>query len=192
MTRLKTMPAEGRVAPALLVAALRAIDPNAELIHVGDGHWWLGVVTPSNHREQQGEVILKFERERGDEANPRNIMLGLLLREGFARINGYRTDGDPSGDVVDYDGNKTTILADFQERDYWWNFDGGKAKVKERLHAASDANEMEEARAMSLEYAINDGRSHFRREMKDRKTFGFGGMTGGAGRIITNSRGVYP
>ncbi len=180
---LRTQPAEGRVAPALLVASLKAIDAKAELINVGGGHWWLGVVEPSDVREQQGEVILRFERERGHEANPRNVMLGELLREGFARINGYTTDGDPADEVTEYDGHQVKILEDFRERDYWFNFDGGKAKMLERLKESASEGDEEATRALSLDYTINEGRSHFRREMRDRKSFGFGGMTGG--RIIT-------
>lgn len=185
---LRTQPAEGRVAPALLVAALKAIDARAELIHVGGGHWWLGVVDPNDHREQQGEVMLKFEFERGDESNPRNVMLGELLREGFARINGYVTDGDPSETVTDYDGNTVSILEDFKERDFWWNHDGGKKKVLERIKASSREGNEEESNALTLDYLINEGRAHYRREIRNRKVFGFGGETGGSGRsglIIT-------
>jgi hypothetical protein len=182
---LRTMPAEGREAPALLVAAIKAIDARAELVHVGGGHWWLGVVDSNDHREQQGEVILKFEHERGASANPRNVMLGELLREGFARVNGYTTDGDPSDEVTDYDGNRVSILADFQERDFWWNHDGGKAKFLERLKASSQDENDEASNALSLDYLINEGRSHYRREIKNRKVFGYAGETGGAGRIIT-------
>jgi len=182
---LRTQPAEGRAAPALLVAALKGIDASAELIHVGGGHWWLGVVSPSDMREQQGEVILAHERERGHESNPRNVMLGELLREGYARVNGYTTDGDPADDVTDYDGHLVKILEDFRERDYWYNHDGGKAKMLERLRISAGEGDENATRALSLDYAINEGRSHFRREVKDRKVFGFGGMSGGAGRIIT-------
>ena len=182
---LRTPPAEGREPSPLLVAALRGIDSRAELIHVGEGHWWLGVVQPNDHRTQQGRVILGFEEKRGIRANPRNIILGTLLMEGYGRINGYIVEGDPAGTVTDYDGNVTTILEDFRERDYWWNKDGGKAKVQERLDASAGEPERLEAKAASLEYAINDGRSHYRREMKNRVSFGYGGMSGGAGRIIT-------
>jgi hypothetical protein len=182
---LLTLPAEGRQAPPLLVAALKSIDPRAELIHAGGGHWWLGVLAPNQHRAQQGRVILGFEQERGNQANPRNILLGHLLVEGFARINGYEVEGDPSATVKAYDGYHCSILEDFRERDFWWNKDGGKETVAAKLDESANGPAKREAEAAMLEYTITDGRAHYQREVKNRVSFGFGGMTGGAGRIIT-------
>lgn len=182
---LLTLPAEGRYAPPLLLAALKSIDARAELFHAGGGHWWLGVVAPNVHREQQGRVILKFEDERGATANPRNILLGKLLVEGFARINGYEAPADPSETVLAYDGYYCSILEDFRERDFWWNKDGGKEIVTGKLDESANGPAKREAEATMLEYTITDGRAHYRREVKNRVQFGHGGMTGGAGRIIT-------
>lgn len=184
---LLTLPAEGRQTPPLLAASLKSIDSRAELIYAGGGHWWLGVVAPNQHREQQGRVILKFEDRRGAEANPRNVLLGKLMVEGFARINGYETLGDPAGTVKAYDGYTCSILEDFRERDFWWNFDGGKAKVAEKLDESANGPAKRESEAAMLEYTITDGRAHYNREMRNRVQFGFGGMTGGQGRIITLS-----
>jgi hypothetical protein len=182
---LLTLPAEGRYPPPLLLAALKSIDPRAELFHAGGGHWWLGVVIPNEHREQQGRVILKFEKERGNQANPRNILLGHLLVEGFARINGYEVAGDPSETVKAYDGYYCSILEDFRERDYWWNKDGGKQAVAAKLDESANGPAKRESEAAMLEYTITDGRAHYNREVKNRVQFGHGGMTGGTGRIIT-------
>jgi hypothetical protein len=184
---LRTPPVDGVLAPPVLVASLRSIDERAELIHVGQGHWWLGVVAPNDNRTEQGKVILKFENER-DHPNPRNVMLGRLLMKGFARINGYTTGegfGAVDGNVKAYDGYVCSILEDFRERDYWWNKDGGKAKVAERIDASAGGPQRREAEALMADYTINDGRSHYRREIENRVQFGHGGMAGGAGHIIT-------
>lgn len=175
--------------PAALIEALRRIDPNVELFYVGEDMWWLGAVSRNSVRAERGQRILEFESQRAV-PNPRNVFLGLLAQEGFARIEAYHGT-DPSGTVVVNPGAdneyRTTILEDFRERDFNWRKDQGKAKVQERMEESLGEPERREAAALTEQYLATDGRAHFRREMKNRKVFGYAGETGGGGHIITLS-----
>lgn len=189
---------EGRETPLLLLADLRLLDPIIEIVYVGERMWWVGRVDPNTERTRRGETILKqmlalddYLRERP--TIMRNIMLGRLLQQGFARIEMYRDCGDPSGEVeVEWfdshgkqDWYRTTILADIKERYHAFERDGGEAKVAERM-AFTDGTLNEEASGKAMrEYIVNDGLAHYRREVRNRVVFGHGGMTGGASRLLT-------
>ena len=183
--KLVTRPAEGKQPPATLVAALQAIDPSVTLFYVGDGTWWLGSVQPNEFRLRDGEMILASEAMRSI-PNQRNVFLGQLAKEGFARIEAYvgpQADGlmtvNPGADN-EY---VCTILEDFRQRDHNWRVERkrGEQIVKERMDESLGEPERREAQAQFEQYTRTDGRAQYRREMKDRKTFGFGGMTGGTG-----------
>lgn len=182
---VRTRPVEGREPPRLLVAALQAIDPSVTLFYVGDGVWWLGSVQPNEYRRADGEMILANESRR-DVPNTRNVLLGLLSQEGFARIEAYH-GLDPEGLVTvnpGLDNEYTcTILEDFRERDYNWRVERkeGERVVKERMAAAEGEPERLEAEAQMQQWLRTDGRAHWRREMRDRKSFGYAGVTGGTG-----------
>lgn len=189
--KLVTRPAEGRQPPAALVAALQAIDPSVTLFYVGEGTWWLGSVQPNEYRLRDGEFILALEAQRSN-PNPRNVFLGLVAQEGFARIEAYvgpQADGlmtvNPGADN-EY---VCTILEDFRIRDHNWRIDrkAGEQVVKDRLDESLGEPERREAQAQFEQYTRTDGRAQYRREIKDRKTFGFGGMTGGTGSSIITS-----
>ena len=186
--RLVTRPAEGRQPPATLVAALQAIDPSVTLFYVGDGVWWLGSVQPNEYRQRDGEMILAHEATRSI-PNPRNVFLGKLAVEGFARIEAY-VGPDPSGLMVVNPGADNeytcTILEDFRQRDHNWRVDrkAGEQVAKERMEESLGEPERREAEAKAIQYARTDARAHYRREMRDRKSFGFGGVTGGRGSGI--------
>lgn len=184
--------AEARATPLLLLAQLREIDATAELVYVGHGTWWLGAVRTNDERRKSGEFILAFESKRTN-PNPRNVMLGQLLLEGFARIQAYDCAGDPSVDkVVDADGYVCSIVEDFRARDRAWHEDQGRAVFKERLAESAGEPKKKAADLMLRDYLRNDGREKYRREIRDRVMFGAAGMTGGSisrrtlpGRIIT-------
>lgn len=172
--------AEGRETPPALLAQLREIDPTAELVYVGDQQWWLGAVRTNEERRKAGEHILAFERRR-TQPNPRNIMLGQLLLQGFARIQMYRCAGDPSVDrVVDAEGYPCSIVEDFRARDAAWRRDQGREAFRARLQHSTGEKRREESRAAFRDYLLNDGRAKYRREVRDRVQFGPGGMTGGS------------
>lgn len=173
---------EARETPLLLLAQLREIDPNVELVYAGGGTWWLGCVRPNEMRRLTGEFILAKEMQR-DVPNPRNVMLGHLALEGFARIQAYTCDGDPSCDLVtDAEGYVCNIVEDFRERDAHWRHDQGKQVFAERMAASTNDAQRREHEALMREYLRTDGRAHYRREIRGRVQFGPGGMTGGSGR----------
>jgi len=206
---------EGRDAPLLLMAALRDIDPTVELIYFGrwvesvnempvvdehggtvmrpereiryrvSGRWRLGAVRRTDERQRRGEAILAME-ERRSIPNPRNVLLGKLLLQGFAQIEEY-IGPDPSGLMLVNPGPdeyETTILEDFRARDAHWRRGEGDQVVEERLVAASDEERRRVAAANFNQYLATDGRAHYRREMRGRLLVGPGGSSGGRGKLI--------
>lgn len=172
---------ESRATPLLLLAALRDIDATTELVYVGDGTWWLGTVRPNAERRRSGELILQQEAQRAL-PNPRNVMLGHLALQGFARVQAYTCAGDPSCDhVTDAEGYMCTIVEDFRERDAHWRQDQGRSVFQHRLTASTTDPQQHHAAAQFRDYLRTDGRAHYRREVRGRVQFGPGGMTGGAG-----------
>lgn len=177
---------ENRETPLLLLAELRAIDPTIELVYFGERDWRLGSVRPNDFRRQKGEALLAMEARRPvAEQNPKNRYIAKLSQEGFAQIAKYIDLGDPSGAVLDESGVTTTILADFSSRHDAWIQDGGEEVFKQRMSDTLGEKEKAEAAALAQQYAVTDGRAHYRREMRGKVTFGYGGMTGGRGALIT-------
>lgn len=185
---------EGRSTPNDLLERLRQIDSTVELVYFGARDWRLGAVRPNDHRFEAGCRILAFEARRPvAERNPKNVYLALLLRQGFAQIRQYFDFGDPSGVVVDADGETTTIVRQFQaicaadlapeaERE---------ANVAAGLAEAGGASRKKAADEQLRGWLANDGRGHWRREMKGKVSFGHGGMTGGSGRSLIYTPGTY-
>jgi hypothetical protein len=187
MQRLVTFEnAEARPTPLVLLGELRRIDETVELVYPGDGRWWLGAVRLTDSRVKRGENILAFEATR-DHPNRRNIFLGKLAIQGFALIATYH-GADPAGVVTVDPGDKyeyqTTILEDFRERDAAWRRDGGERAFDAKLQRTLGTARTAEREAEMQAYTASDGRDHYRREVRNRVTFGPGGMTGGPGRIL--------
>lgn len=187
---------EARETPMLLLADLRQIDPTMEIVYVGERMWWVGRVEPNEVREERGRFMLSQldaldEHLKDRPSIARSIIYGKLLIQGFARIEMYFDCGDPSGEVeVEwFNGHKperyrTTILADIKERYAAFERDGGEAAFARRLRETDGSIEKEQSDANFREYLVNDGLAHYRREVRNRVTFGFGGQTGGAGRTL--------
>lgn len=179
--------AEGRQTPILLLADLRAIDPTVELVYVGAGEWWLGSVRANEERASKGRLILEQmdKLEQAVQHHPaiiRNRYLGSLLTQGFARIAAY-VGPDPFGvlTVKDAAPYETQMVEDFRQRDFFYRRDQGKEQLEAvRADLRGDAQKAEDD-ANFRQYLLNDGRDHWHRQMRDRKTFGRGGMTGGSG-----------
>lgn len=184
---------EGRPTPLLLLASLRDIDPTAELVYVGEGQWWLGSVRPNEPRAAKGRVILQQmealqAQQRAIPSIVRNIMLGKLMVQGFARIMAYDCSGDVAGEVIVGKGTdwqyRTTVLADFAERDRNFRETQGENVRQQQFDDLLGVNKKKKSDAEFQHFMETDGRAHYRREVKNRVTFGRGGMTGGAGRLI--------
>lgn len=114
-----TMLGEGKAPPEIL-AALRQIDPNADLVHLGGTRWWLGVRAPnpaaqkrleSLGRRRESSPIIRDPAERAyvDETLGREWMMLRVMADGFRPVQLYDVDGSPGHDIVE----------DFRIRD--WN-----------------------------------------------------------------------
>lgn len=175
---------EGRETPLLLLASLRELDPEIELVYFGGHDWRLGAVRPTDIRYAAGQRILARQAKLGVRANPKSVMLGHLLTQGFAQIAMYRDYGDPAGEVLDVDlGERCTILANFSRRHF------NAINRREETFAAALAesggkSRKDQAHREFMDKLHTDVRSHFAREVRGRTTFGPGGQTGGRGRMI--------
>lgn len=173
---------EGKLCPPQLLADLRAIDETVELIHFGGGDWRLGSVQPSPERCAQGQKMLD-QQSRLDHPNPKNVLLSMLAVQGFAQIEQYTATMGIDGTVTDSEGNPCTVLEDFRARDFEWRRDQGEAVFKERLDVTNGVGKKAASDAKLIDYVHNDGRDHYRREMRGRKVFSTPD-TGAAGSII--------
>lgn len=184
---------EDKAAPPALLAQLRAIDPTVELVHFGGGDWRLGAVMLTDERVASGEAILgQLLKQPVRDRNIKTVLLGMLSIQGFAQIEKYfASTGDISGTVYveggldGKEGYLCTVLEDFRERDHAWRNDQGAAKFAERLYLTSNEPARVENEKQRQEWLRTDGRDHYNREVRNRKTFGYGGgETGGTGKII--------
>jgi hypothetical protein len=180
-------PPEGRQTPLLLLADLREIDPTAELLYAGESRWWLGAVNDNDERRRRAENILAFyDTIDPVKWNMRTLMLAKVNIQGFALIEAY-FGTDPAGTVVCNPGPDeyhTTILDDFRWRDAEFRMDGGTSAVQRRLLDTLREPERIEAEAKMKDYLANDGRDHYRRNMRGRVSMGWGGSTGGDKALI--------
>lgn len=97
----------GRTAPPEVVAALREIDPTAELIYMGDGRWDLLRLRPKNDdRELVASGLLATAYgacQKGRLAEHgwyRALRFARLVRQGYVVFNRYRINGDPDARIV--------------------------------------------------------------------------------------------
>lgn len=184
---------EEKAAPPQLLGQLREIDPTIELVHFGGGDWRLGSVMLTDERVQQSELIMgQLLKQQVADRNLKTVLLGMLTLQGFAQIEKYFTStGDISGSVYvegGLDGKEgyfCTVLEDFRARDFAWRKDGGEANFAKRLSLTSNEDARAENEKQRQEWLRTDGRDHYNREIRNRKSFGFGGgETGGTGKII--------
>ncbi len=193
MQRLKFPLVEDKAAPPQLLMQLREIDPTVELVHFGGGDWRLGAVLLTDERVASGEAILgQLLKQPVAQRNIKAVVLGMLSIQGFAQIEKYFTStGDVSGPVYveggldGKDGYFCTVLEDFRARDHAFRKDQGEANFATRLGLTSNEAARAENEKQTQEWLRTDGRDHYRREVRNRKSFGFGGgETGGTGKIV--------
>lgn len=165
-----------RDTPPELLRQLREIDPAIELIAIDERTWWLGSVSQNKYRRQAGERILENESRRMA-PNPRNVILGKLSLQGFARIQVYTCEGNPQDSpCIDGDGNLVpSIVEDFRERNANWEKDQGKAVFEERTRFSNGAVQSEYAAALLRDKLLTDGRAAFRKANRGSVTT-FGGL----------------
>lgn len=179
---------EGQECPPELLSRLREIDETAELIHFGGGDWRLGAVNLTDVRTKDGGLMLKTMQDQKDhraiEPDPRNVLLARLVMQGFAQIERYTATMGISNTVTDSEGTPCTVLEDFRARDHAWRKDQGESVFQKRLIATTGEADRAAHDEEMREFIRTDGRSHYRREIRNRVQFGASGMTGGGGRII--------
>lgn len=90
------LPAERR-APATILAALRRVDPAADVIYLGEGEWWVGVMRPNQHRARIGAAIARREWAKPHPAWGQ-IRYAECAQHGFAYLCTHY--GDLDGSVV--------------------------------------------------------------------------------------------
>jgi hypothetical protein len=156
MDRLIDLP-EPRVCPESLLAQLREVDPAAELIYVGEGEWWLGVVKPNTFRRAQGDAILGREWAK-DQPSWEQIRYGQLMRQGFAFCGTWHFIGEPTAKIVQ----------EFRESTWLWAHDRDQAE--DTIFEAPERQQQANLRAMMKDRLHADGRSVYRHLVQDRRT----------------------
>jgi len=156
MDRLIDLPEE-RVCPEGLLRQLRQVDPAAELIYVGEGEWWLGVVKPNTFRRAQGDAILGREW-RKDQPSWDQLRYGQLMRQGFAFCGTWTFLGEPTGQIVH----------EFRESTWLWTHD--QARLEDTLLEAPERKRQQNLRSMMKDRLHADARSVYRHLVKDRRT----------------------
>lgn len=178
---------EGKETPVLLLSELREIDPTVELVYAGTRVWWLGAVSDNAERRTRAEhMIAQIEALQREQQSARTLMLAKLNLQGFALVEAYHGN-DASGTVTvnpGPDAYETTIVNDFRWRDAEWRRDQGSSHVKQRVLETMREPERKEHDAKMREYLVTDGRDQYRRIVRGRSSFGYGGMTGGANALI--------
>lgn len=145
MTRLERLVGVEREAPPLLVRDLRAIEPTAELVYMGDGTWWLGRVHPSFDLRKQGWEKVRAANaataeHRVDPHHAKLYRIGRLQQLGFQFTAEYA--GEPDGRIVQ----------DMMRADYLWRLASNWYRYQEIRNGAQDA-EAERARAELMDDA---------------------------------------
>jgi hypothetical protein len=160
--------------PLGLLSRLREIDPEVEFLHAMGDLWWLGSVRTTGPgyqiRRRAGERILESESKRPT-PNPRNVLLGKLLLQGFVLIAKYTCKGDPEvGPVYDPEGYECNVVQDFAERDAAWRRDQGEAAATRRLGFAEAERAKQDA--IMHDKLLTDGRDAYLRSQRNRVVFG--------------------
>lgn len=138
------IPAERRAPPRVL-AALRRVDPTADLLYLGEGEWWLGSMKPNQHRRRIGENIKRIEL-----AKPHPSWAQLRYAEaamlGFTFI--ATVYGEPNGQTVDQ----------FRESDWVYRHD--RARLEEAIFAEPERMRMHNVHSYLKSRAAADYRAH--------------------------------
>lgn len=162
MNDILTLSAERQASPELL-AALRQVDPDAVLIHMGDDEWWLGTVRPSEIRRKIGLNILAVEQGKPEEhRSPTNWRMGQLALRGFGLVKSFRREGAPGHDIVDW----------FRAADTWLR-STTDAEQEHELFDAAVEQERRHARALMRDYHATDARYKYARVLKQQRRVGW-------------------
>ena len=157
------------VAPREVQDQLRAIDPDAELLHLGGPEWLLCVRQPNPGAQERIQRQLKLldPHKAIDHEAGREFQLLQLYASGVRPIQLYRLG------ELDGDGERITfgwIVEDFRIRDFNWRVRPRETEREMRDAMSLDAGNRRRARVMA-EYMEAEGPSLFRYVMKRARSF---------------------
>lgn len=138
-----------RDAPRDILAALRDVDPTADLYYLGDGKWVVGRVRPTVERYRGGALLYEQALRaaahgeiRSEEQWYRRLRSARLTMQGFARVAMYEYPGDPDWRLV----------REFREAVWWANNDRHDDEINRRADLA-DHQQRRDARASLMDDA---------------------------------------
>lgn len=136
MTRLEQVVGVERTAPTALRHRLKQIEPEAEVVYVGNGKWWLGRMDPHADLAKAGQQKMRVANQATAhrQVTDDTAMLyrvGRLQQEGFRMMAEY--EGEPDGRLV----------KDLEVADYLWRqastFERWQRSLDEEAEREKDA-----------------------------------------------------
>lgn len=164
MKRRIDLPALYDPKPSVL-RACRQIDPAAELIYIGEGEWWLGVVKPNAHRRRTAAAILAHEW-RKDHPSFENLRLGHLMLQGFSFLNTFHSVGELTDGVAEW----------LAEADHWYRH-ATDAHIETEFVEGPRNRAVRSARAYFKDRTMSEGRARYRYQVQGQRTaFSYSGQ----------------
>lgn len=149
------------VAPDLVVRELRTIDSRAELLYIGRGKWWLGLVYDSIPLMESGKAELDRIAEAGTEVSWATIRLSHLKRLGFRRVimPRERWPREPMWRfMIEWFRRSDFCFRHIPDSDQGW-----EDAFKPHERAMTNADAVEEAKKRLVEYVHQEKQSLMRR-----------------------------
>lgn len=173
--RLIDYPEEYAVAPEDVFERIREIDPNAEIIGMSDGVWWLGVVKPLAARVEAGRRALKtYEKlgfEKSDPVRWPVIRNALLMVQGFGLIGKYRFSmGADFGAMIE-----EFRYADYMDRKY----ENGTPEVRAELEGIAEQEQKMRSAAKIVDRIKGDRRYMWKKLFRGAKSIPVGAQLHG-------------
>ncbi|MDH3291574.1 MAG: hypothetical protein OEO20_11235 [Gemmatimonadota bacterium] len=169
-----------RDAPPEVVARFRTIDPRAELVYVGRGKWWVGLVYADIPLIHQGRRELIAIKASGGATWPA-IRLSSLKAQGFRKVRLW--DIDPrTGEWVelqrfDQDPPWTRLIERFRLQDWVYRHYPSSPAAWRRLmlkHELGHTDDrLREALSRTLDQVQQSTRSGIIAKLRGRKVFGW-------------------
>jgi len=153
-------PPTSRLAPEPILTALRDVDPAAELLYLGQGHWALGRCRPTPERYTAAMKMLasawaSARHGAFEEASwYRRLRFARAVREGFAQMEAYHPPDCDCPNVtahtrLDRGEPDARIVRDFRRAIWRWRRDTQGRDFERRMRQADEARKA----AIRAEYA---------------------------------------